>query len=264
VKARRRVQLAADLLAVDVGNSKTLVVLLRGGKERGRWRLDYGGMSRARLLVCARAAARAARDRGAAGAPCVVASVAPARARLVLGALRGAGLRVHTAHWRDPWPFEIDVDAPERVGVDRLANVAGLVALGIQTGLAIDAGTAITLDVLHRGRFVGGLILPGFELAARALHEHTSLLPYVEASGPVPLVGRDTRGALRAGVHHGTLQAIAGLARRLCAELGPGARCVTTGGQGQLAARACPPGTAVFEPDLLTLGLQVVTRSKTR
>ena len=78
MRARR---LAADLLAVDVGNSKTQAVLVRGGRERGRWRVDYGRMSTLRLAACLRAAARAACDLGAAGVPCIVASVAPERAR---------------------------------------------------------------------------------------------------------------------------------------------------------------------------------------
>jgi type III pantothenate kinase len=253
----RRAPLAGDLLAIDLGNSKALAVLYRGGVEQGRWRLAYAGLTPGRLLRLWRAALEAARALGAAGVPVLVESVAPARARPLVAALRAAGWRPHRVGWRDPWPFEIAVREPARVGVDRLCAVAGLMALGLGSGVAVDVGTAVTVDALQHGRFTGGQILPGFELAARSLHEHTALLPRVEVSGPVAALGRDTGAALRAGIYYGTLLGALGAATAVAAELGRRVPIVATGGGGGLLA-AARPRRVRHVPDLPLLGMRLL------
>jgi type III pantothenate kinase len=131
------------------------------------------------------------------------------------------------------------------------------VALGHASGVVIDVGTAITIDILDGGRFRGGLIVPGFELSARALHEHTALLPRVRVSGPVPLVGTETRSALRAGIFHVTTRGVLGVARSLAAGLGRAAPVVVTGGGGGLLA-ALAPRRLRHEPDLLVWGMRLL------
>lgn len=90
---------------------------------------------------------------------------------------------------------------PETVGADRLAQAS---AAWDRTGgpcVVVSMGTAITVDVVNRrGEFVGGLIAPGLRLMARALHEHTALLPEVEPARMASPVGRHTRDAIRAGI----------------------------------------------------------------
>lgn len=257
---RRTPSLAGDLLAIDVGNSKVLSVLIRAGAEQVRWRVDYGGMPPGRWGHGWSAGLQAAGARVGCDVPVLVASVAPARARVVVRRLQRAGVRrIHPVSWRDPWPFGLEVREPATLGVDRMANVAGLVALGSRSGLAIDAGTAVTVDVLERGRLHGGLILPGGELLARALHDCTSQLPRVDVGGPAPpLVGRDTRSALRAGIHHGVARGVGAIAARLLAQLGPGACAVFTGAQGAQLAVASELPAPRYEPDLLILGLRAL------
>ncbi len=46
--------------------------------------------------------------------------------------------------------------------------------------IAIDFGTAITVDVLESGNFVGGAIVPGFNTAINSLFSKTANLPQVE------------------------------------------------------------------------------------
>src|SRR5262245_27608011 len=62
------------------------------------------------------------------------------------------------------FPLTVDVEAPERVGIDRLA--AGLAAYHLRNQatsvIVVDAGTAITVDrVDEPGVFRGGAIFPG-------------------------------------------------------------------------------------------------------
>lgn len=139
-------------------------------------------------------------------------------------------------------PIEIDVDAPERVGLDRLFNaVAGnTIRLPDQPAILVDAGTATTIDwVDATGRFCGGAILPGIELGARALHQYTALLPLIsrqELSAPHPhVIGRNTRAAMSSGLFWGHVGAIREISTRLSANTQPPVLLLTGGSAGILA-----------------------------
>lgn len=245
----------SDVLVLDVGNSKTAGVLFRAGEERFRWRIDYAD-GNARWSRQSRSALRAARSIANGRMPAFVVSVAPRRAAVLerqLRALTWGPLR-RLSH-RDDWPFRVDVRAPHSLGVDRLANVAGLVALGLRDAVAIDAGTAITVDVLRGGVLTGGLILPGVRLWSAALHAHTAQLPAVEWNDTAALIGLDTRAALRAGLRHGLSGAVRAIVRGLRAELGARASVVFTGGDGARLYAACGLRSARLEPDLLVRGV---------
>jgi type III pantothenate kinase len=117
---------------------------------------------------------------------------------------RGDDVRVLT-DYRDV-PIRVDVDAPEKVGIDRLLDAVAVVP-HIPPGrraVVIDAGTAVTVDLVEReGVFRGGAIFPGLWLMARALRDHTAQLPLVEgtAADELQLPGRDTSAAIRTGVY---------------------------------------------------------------
>lgn len=100
----------------------------------------------------------------------------------------------------------------ETLGYDRIADAVG--ALGVFPGkniLIIDAGTAITIDLLtSKGEFYGGNISPGIDLRFRALHEHTKKLPEVKKRDEFPLLGKTTEEAILAGVLNGVVFEIDG------------------------------------------------------
>jgi len=90
---------------------------------------------------------------------------------------------------------------PETVGADRLAQASAAWTRTQGACVVVSMGTAITIDVVNRkGEFVGGLIAPGLRLMARALHDHTALLPQVEPARMRTPLGRHTRDAIRAGL----------------------------------------------------------------
>lgn len=90
---------------------------------------------------------------------------------------------------------------PETVGADRLAQASAAWNRTKGACVVVSMGTAITVDVVdRRGNFLGGLIAPGLRLMARALHEHTALLPEVEPRRMKSPLGRHTRDAIRAGI----------------------------------------------------------------
>jgi type III pantothenate kinase len=255
---RRPSRSTRDLLCVDVGNSKVLAVLDRGGRERARWRLDAtaapglpgaweGVLDGLETLVSIREL-RA-----------IVCSVAPRRTASLVAALRARGARAHVVTWRDPWPFALRVHTPETVGTDRLANLAGARSLGLRRAVAVDAGTAITIDLLGEHGFEGGLIAPGPALALGALHAWTEKLPLLGPPALVPVLGRDTATAVRAGV--GRILGLGSAAAAATLHTGPGSPppIVLTGGAAP-TLRPHFPDSTIDEPDLLLLGLRLLAR----
>ncbi|MGB8855008.1 MAG: type III pantothenate kinase, partial [Pirellulales bacterium] len=74
-------------------------------------------------------------------------------------------------------PIEVVVAEPQRVGIDRVAGAAAAAVLAQprRAAIVVDCGTATTVDMVDpNGRFLGGAILPGPALLARALAEGTS------------------------------------------------------------------------------------------
>jgi type III pantothenate kinase len=144
-------------------------------------------------------------------------------------------------------PLDVDVETPERVGIDRLlgAVAANRLRGPGQGAIIVDSGTATTVNLLTpTGRFAGGAILPGLALGGLALNHYTAMLPHVPASelvdGEVHPVGKTTWDAIRSGVLYGQIGAIRELTRRFTDQM-PEAEsaplCLITGGAGALLAR---------------------------
>lgn len=114
-------------------------------------------------------------------------------------------------------PLTVELEHPEKVGIDRLLNA---VAANRRrqpniAAIVIGAGTAVTVDYLDGdGVFKGGTIFPGFHLMARSLHEHTALLPLVEMDDAVLPPGVTTHQAIQAGA----FLAVVGGIERIIAE----------------------------------------------
>ena len=108
-------------------------------------------------------------------------------------------------NYQTPVPLENLYESKESLGPDRLAAAVGANYLFPNANLlVIDAGTAITYDVIdHLNRFLGGNISPGLETRFKALHEFTKKLPLVESSDHWPLIGKTTEEAIRSGVQSG-------------------------------------------------------------
>ena len=135
---------------------------------------------------------------------------------------------------------------PETVGPDRLAQASAAWFRTEGSCVVVAMGTAITIDVVNgRGEFVGGLIAPGLRLMARALHEHTALLPEVEPARRTSPVGRHTREAIQSGISF----AAEGLIRAALARLS--GRVFGTGGDGPLFRDLVD----TFVPDLALEGV---------
>ena len=156
-------------------------------------------------------------------------------------------------------PLAVRLAEPHKVGIDRLAAAAaaGLVKAPHSGAIVVDCGTAATVDMIDAdGGFLGGAILPGPALMARALAEGTSRLPQVaalERSAPPAMPGRSTEDAIAAGIGWGMKGAIERLVAEARGTLGPDAALILTGGW-RSAVRDALPG-AIDLPDLTLAGI---------
>ncbi|HWG36584.1 MAG TPA: type III pantothenate kinase [Terriglobales bacterium] len=228
------------LLALDVGNSNTVLGLYDGERLAASWRLSTTRTQTAdefALTLGALFAARSLDAKAVTGA--IVASVVPPLDALVREGVRrqfgvealfvGPGLKTGM-----PIHYEPAAD----VGADRIVNaVAGYAAHGGPL-IVVDFGTATTFDIVSaEGEYRGGVICPGVAISAEALFTRAARLPRVEIRAPEKLIGTTTVGSMQSGLFWGYLSMVDGLIVRLRAELGCEAKAIATGGLAPLLAK---------------------------
>ena len=122
-------------------------------------------------------------------------------------------------------------------GMDRIANAVYAKKNCSLPAIIVDVGTAITLDVVSKeGTFIGGVIMPGINMALEALSEKTSKLPKIEPKESKKAIGDDTESCILSGVIRGNACAIDGLAVQIEQELGENVQIILTGGQAELVS----------------------------
>jgi type III pantothenate kinase len=210
-----------EIIAADIGNSSMTLCRMRGLEV-----LDtIDAPSQAGVAEIAGAIQNVSRH-----LPLVIASVNPRG----LASLEQAWGKGAYALGRDgDVPIENRTRTPEQAGQDRLCNALAAKQRAGGEAVVIDFGSAITLDVVKEGAYVGGAIAPGIGLAMEALHQKTAMLPLVEiGKSKPPVIGNDTVSAIKSGVYYGYI----GLVRNLLAEVlktfASKPRVIATGGYG--------------------------------
>ena len=154
----------------------------------------------------------------------------------------------------------VRIDKPSEAGADRLVNAIGAHAVYAGPLIVIDSGTATTFDVIAAdGGFEGGVIAPGINLSMEALHTAAAKLPRGAIQKPGRVIGKDTVGAMQAGVFWGYIALIEGLIARIKAEYPEPMTVVATGGVASLFHGATDT-IDHFDPDLTIRGLLEIHR----
>ena len=154
----------------------------------------------------------------------------------------------------------VRLEKPSEAGADRLVNAIGAHSVFPGDLIVIDSGTATTFDLVAAdGGFEGGVIAPGINLSMEALHAAAAKLPRVAIRRPMKTIGRDTVGAMQAGVFWGYIALIEGLIARIKAEWGRPMTVVATGGVASLFQGATD-AIDHFDSDLTIRGLLEIHR----
>jgi type III pantothenate kinase len=248
------------LLAIDVGNTNTVLGLFAGEQLEASWRVETNqrrtGDEYAILLR--QLLSLGGFDASSVG-QAIVASVVPAalpavqslcEKHLSIQALVvGPGMKTG---------MPILIENPREVGADRIVNSVAAFDRFRRGCIAVDFGTATTWDVVTpKGEYLGGIIAPGIQVAAEALYQHAAKLPRVELVRPARVVGRSTITSMQSGLVYGYAGMVDAMVQRIRDEVQFEARCLATGG---LAALIAAESRTIEETDeLLTLkGLRIL------
>ncbi len=248
------------LLALDVGNSNTVIGAFEGAKLLVHWRLstrrqgtsdEYGILLKG-LFDFARLDFQQV-------AAVILSSVVPP--------LQGPLEEMSRQYFRtEPLVvgpgiktgMPILYESPRDVGADRIVNAVAAFETYGGPSIVVDFGTATTFDAISaRGEYLGGAICPGIGISAEALFQRAAKLPRVDIARPKGVIGRNTVASMQAGLFFGYLSLVEGIVTRMREELGGQATVVATGG---LASLVLAESTLVDHVDpLLTLtGLRIL------
>lgn len=261
-EARRRRQPAGSglVVLVDVGNTNTVFGIYQGDELIESFRLstdkertadEYGSL----LLPLF---ARRGVDPTSADAVVISSVVPPLHHTLDHLARRYFGKKPLFIEPGVRTGMPIRYDNPTEVGADRVVNaVAARERYGAPV-IVVDFGTATTFDLVNAaGEYVGGIIAPGIMISAEALFAHASRLYRVDVRKPAELIGKNTAGAMQAGIYYGYVGLVDGILERLLAEMPDVTTIVATGGQADLIASGSKYIREV-DPMLTLVGLKLI------
>ena len=250
------------LLAIDVGNTNSVIALYEGEKAAAVWRTstsptrtaDEYAVWLSQLMAMAGYTLADVSD-------CVISNVVPQS----LFHVRNLSRRYFNIEpfvvGPDNIPgIEVRIPKPSEAGADRLVNAVGAYAAHGGPLIVVDSGTATNFDVVGAdGGFEGGVIAPGINLSMQALHEAAARLPRIAIERPAKIIGTDTVGAMQAGVFWGYISLIEGLIDRIKDEYPEPIKVVATGGIASLFEGAAT-GIDIFDADLTIRGLYEIHR----
>jgi type III pantothenate kinase len=247
------------LIAVDAGNTHTVVGLFEGDELTDHWRIATNAERTSdehALLLSQFLAQHRAGFGDVTGM--VVSSTVP-RLTAVLRTLAERYLSVAPVVLEPGTRSGVPIlyDNPRQVGPDRIANALAAYERYGGPAIMVDFGTATTVDAVSaKGEYLGGAILPGIEISLDALFARAAALSWVELVKPRRVIGKSTAESVQSGVLYGFAAAVDGLVRRFEAELGP-CTVVSTGG---LAELVTPLTTTIahHEPWLTLRGLRLI------
>lgn len=237
------------LLTLDLGNSNASFGLFKGRRLVSSRSVKFHSI--AELERSLRGGVR-----GIDGA-CVASVVPSADARVcrflkrvfgvepIFASHKNAGMRVRGYNAR-------------QLGADRLVAAVAAYWRYKKPVIVIDAGTAITIDLVNRkGEFAGGAIVPGLHTACESLYRVAEKLPHVKPAYTRRVRGKDTRSAINLGVVQGYAGLVDHIVRELRRESKTKALVVATGGDAKLLKKMCGTIDRVH-PNLVLEGLQII------
>ena len=248
------------LLAIDVGNTQTVIGAYRGAELAGSWRLSTDSCKTGDELALYYQGFLMFKGLSFASFNAVIISSVVPPATMALE---------HMA--RDYWDFaplivgsNIDAgisvlyDNPREVGPDRLVNAVAAFERYGGPAIVVDFGTATTFDAISaRGEYLGGVIAPGIEISSQALFRAAARLTRVDLHRPRAVIGKNTVWSVQSGIIFGFAGQVDRVVELMQRELGEGITVVATGGLAEVVVEECR--TVQHRDELLTLhGLRLI------
>jgi type III pantothenate kinase len=227
------------LLAIDVGNTNTVLGVFEGQALRQQWRVET---ARSRThdewgILVRQLFAAAALDPARVRAIAVASVVPPLSFALEQMSSRYFGVAPLFVGPGIKTGMPILYDNPREVGADRVVNAVAAYHRWRCGLVVVDFGTATTYDAVSpKGEYLGGAIAPGISISMEALFRAAAKLPRVEFSRPPHVVGKNTVASIQSGLVYGYVGLVDGICGRMQEELGFPVKVVATGGLAPLIA----------------------------
>ena len=244
------------LLAVDVGNTQTVLGLFEGERLADTWRVATDRSRTGDELVVLLGGLL---DPDAVDGICLSTTVPlllreweRLAGRWAHAPLLAVGPGVRTG-------IPIRYDDPREVGPDRIVNSVAAKARYGAPVIVVDFGTSTNFDVVSpEGDYVGGVLAPGIETSMDALFARAARLVKVDYVEPPSVIGKTTVAGLQSGLVYGFAGQVDGIVAAIRGELeAPQARVVATGGLAELVA-AHSRTIEDVDPHLTLEGLRLV------
>jgi type III pantothenate kinase len=248
------------LLAIDIGNTNTVIGVFSGEKLEHAWRIKSDARNTADELALA--------FRGLLTDHVITGIAACSTVPAVMRELRTMLARYYSdlpTVLVEPGVrtgVSVLTDNPKEVGTDRICNTAAAHHLVEGPCIVVDFGTSTNFDVVSaRGEFLGGALAPGIEISLDALASRAAQLRKVELVAPRSPIGKNTVESLQSGVVYGFAGQVDGMVKRLRAALQPddpdSVEVVATGGLATLVLDHSETVTR-YEPELTLIGLRLI------
>ncbi len=248
------------LLAVDIGNTNIKLALFKGRRIRQIWRLATAkNWTVKQYTLKLKKLFRSAQVKSGEIETILICSVVPRLTAVLQKALSALCGKKPLILGQDVLvPIKNLYKKPHQVGQDRLANAAAAVSKYGSPVIVVDFGTAVTFDLISKpAGYLGGIIVPGMEIALQALINNADLLPKISLNRPKALLGRDTASSMKSGIVYGYALMVEGILRQLKKELKQHPQVIATGGLAGLMRGYCKSINKIDE-NLTLEGLRIV------
>ncbi len=245
----------ARLLAIDVGNTQTVLGVFDGDKLAEHRRL-------------ASIATRTGDELGAligemfdlesVDGICLSSTVPALVREFEIFAERWASAPILVVGPGTKTGMPVRYDDPREVGPDRVVNAIAAKERYGAPCIAVDFGTSTNFDVVSAsGEYIGGVLAPGIEISMDALFARAARLMRVDFTEPPAVIGKTTVHSLQSGLIYGFAGQVDRIVEEIRGELGVEARAIATGG---LADVVVPHARTIerIDPDLTLEGLRLV------
>lgn len=154
--------------------------------------------------------------------------------------------------------INIHCDNPSSVGADLICACVAAHHIYGSPSLIVDMGTATKIMIMDKnGTFIGLSIIPGVNIALKALASGTAQLPQISLEAPKSVIGKNTVDCMKSGIVFGNASLIDGMIDRFNEEMGEVLPVYGTGGLAPTILCHCKH-EITFDSDMVLKGLNIL------